>query len=300
MDWAVLAILHAAAQGWISILDKYNASRLVRDVRTYYLLLGAFSISVGIVVAIIAPFPAGISWAPVAKGALGSLALGGSLMLMFLVYRTHEVSRVVPITQSYPIFVAIIATLFLGESLNFIHWFAILITVAGVVLISFQRVPGKGGIPLGRPFVLMSLASLGIAIFNILSKSALADISVWNMYTINNLGVGSAFIVMSLKRSVAREALTVVRQPTGLVLIAAVLGVNFIGATLLFSAFEVGPVSLISTIAGTRPVFVFAYTVLLSLIVPRFLHEPMTPRVLAVKSASIALIVGGGSTLVLA
>jgi drug/metabolite transporter (DMT)-like permease len=300
MDWAVLAILHSASQGWISILDKYNVSRLVRDVRTYYLLMGTLSITVGIVVAIAAPLPAGGSWVPVAKGALGSLALGGALMLMFLVYRTHEVSRVVPITQSYPIFVAIIATLFLGESLSFIHWGAILLTVAGVVLISFQRVPGKGGIPLGRPFVLMTLASLGIAIFNILSKSALADISVWNMYAVNNLGVGFAFIMMSLKRSVVREALVVTRRPTGVLLIVAVLGVNFVGATLLFSALEVGPVSLISTIAGTRPVVVFAYTVLLSLVVPRFLHEPLTPRVFVLKSVSIALILGGGSALVLA
>jgi drug/metabolite transporter (DMT)-like permease len=300
MDWAVLAILHSAAQGWISILDKYNVSRLVRDVRTYYLLMGTLSIVVGIVVAIAAPLPVGVSWAPMAKGALGSLTLGGSLMLMFLVYRTHEVSRVVPVTQSYPIFVAIIATLFLGETLNFIHWGAILVTMAGVLLISFQRIPGKGGIPLGRPFVLMTLASLGIAVFNIMSKSALADISIWNMYTINNLGVGLAFLAMSLRRSVVQEALTVARRPISLALIAAVLGVNFVGTTLLFSAFEIGPVSLISTIAGTRPVFVFAYTVLLSLIVPRFLREPLTPRVLALKSMSIALIVGGGSALVLA
>ena len=300
MDWAVLAILHSTVQGWISILDKYNASRLVRDVRTYYLLMGVLSIAVGVVVIIAAPLPPGVSWVPVAKAVLGSLTLGGALMLMFLVYRTHEVSRVVPVTQSYPIFVAIIATLFLGETLKLIHWGAILVTVAGVALISFQRVPGKGGIPLGRPFVLMTLSSLGIATFNVLSKSALADISVWNMYAINSLGVAAAFIPMSLRRSVVQEAIVVARRPIGLLMVVAVLGVNLVGATLLFSAFEVGSVSLVSTIAGTRPVFVFAYSMILSQIVPRFLHEPVTPRVLMQKSVSIAMIVGGGSGLVLA
>ena len=82
-------------------------------------------------------------------------------------------------------------------------------------------------------------------------------------------------------------------------MVVAVLLVNLIGATLLFASLENGPVSLVSTIAGTRPVFVFVYALLLSYILPRFLQEQLTRRVFALKSVSIAMIVGGGSGLVL-
>ena len=299
IDWAILAILHSASQGWISILDKYNSSRLVQEVRTYYLLLGALSIPVGVAVLLLAPFPENVPLMAIFKAILGSLALGAALMLMFKVYRTHEVSRVVPITQSYPIFVAIIATLFLGEHIGIASWACILITVVGVILISLQRTPGKSSIALGRPFILMLLASFGIAIFNILSKSALAHISVWNMYAINDLAVGASFIAMSLKKTIMLEASQVMRRPQSMAMVVAVLLVNLIGATLLFASLENGPVSLVSTIAGTRPVFVFVYALLLSYILPRFLQEQLTRRVFALKSVSIAMIVGGGSGLVL-
>jgi drug/metabolite transporter (DMT)-like permease len=299
VDWATLAFLHSGLQAWVSILDKYNVSRLVRDVRTYYLQLGTLSVFLGIFTLVVFPVQDGASTSSVLQAIGSGLARGAALMITFIVYQTQEVSRVVPVTQSFPIFVAIIATLFLGEILGPLEWAAILVTVAGVVLISFQRVPGKGGIPLGLPFLFMVGISLLLALSSVLSKSALAEISVWNMYSFTILFAGGSFLALGARRHTIREALYLARTPRGVLLPVAVMLVTLGGNLLLFASFERGPVSLASTIVGTRPLFVFIYSALITWLLPRVLYEPLSPKVAVVKVASIAMIVGGGATLAL-
>ena len=54
-----------------------------------------------------------------------------------------------------------------------------------------------------------------------------------------------------------------------------------------------GPVSVVSTVMATRPLFVFFYSTLFSLPAIRLLEEPLERNTLAVKLASVALIVIG-------
>jgi drug/metabolite transporter (DMT)-like permease len=299
VDWATLAFLHTGLQAWVSILDKYNVSRLVRDVRTYYLMLGVLSLGFGIVTIVLFPVQDGAPTTAILLAIASGLARGSALMITFIVYQTQEVSRVVPVTQSFPIFVAIIASIFLDEILGPLEWGAILVTVAGVVLISFQRVPGKGGIPLGLPFLFMVGISLLLALSSVLSKAALADISVWNMYSFTIIFAGGSFLTLGLRAHTIREALALVRTPRGVLLPITVMLVTLGGNLLLFSSFERGPVSLASTIVGTRPLFVFIYSALITWLFPRVMYEPLTPKVAMVKLVSIALIVSGGVTLAL-
>ena len=299
MDWATLAFLHTGLQAWVSILDKYNVSRLVRNVRTYYLMLGVLSLGFGIVTIVLFPVQDGTPTTAIFLAIGSGLARGSALMITFIVLQTQEVSRVVPVTQSFPIFVAIIASLFLGEILGPLEWGAILVTVAGVVLISFQRVPGKAGIPVGLPFLFMVCISLLLALSSVLSKAALADISVWNMYSFTIIFAGGSFLTLGLRVHAIREALTLVRTPRGVLLPIAVMLVTLGGLLLLFASFERGPVSLAATIVGTRPLFVFIYSALITWLFPRVMYEPLTPKVAMVKLVSITLIVSGGVTLAL-
>lgn len=47
--------------------------------------------------------------------------------------RSEEPSRVIPVVQTFPMFVAILAVPLLRESLGYIDWVSILMTVAGAV-----------------------------------------------------------------------------------------------------------------------------------------------------------------------
>jgi hypothetical protein len=61
----------------------------------------------------------------------------------------------------------------------------------------------------------------------------------------------------------------------------------------LLIAIANGPVSLVSALLGTRPIFVLAGTLLLGLVAKEFLSERMTRHDLAVKSAATAAVVVG-------
>jgi drug/metabolite transporter (DMT)-like permease len=66
------------------------------------------------------------------------------------------------------------------------------------------------------------------------------------------------------------------------------------GYILSFWAMANGPVSLVSTVMGSRPCFVFLYTVLLSRVFKgALLEEYLNKGIIILKIVSIALIVGG-------
>jgi small-conductance mechanosensitive channel len=65
------------------------------------------------------------------------------------------------------------------------------------------------------------------------------------------------------------------------------------GIILSFWAMELGKVSLVSTILGTRPAFVFIGAVALTRIFPGVLEERLTRNVAFIKTVSIALIITG-------
>jgi drug/metabolite transporter (DMT)-like permease len=62
---------------------------------------------------------------------------------------------------------------------------------------------------------------------------------------------------------------------------------------LMIAATKLGPVSLVATIVGTRPVFILLYGTVLSLPRLRILNESLDPKALAIKTASVAMIIGG-------
>jgi uncharacterized membrane protein len=71
------------------------------------------------------------------------------------------------------------------------------------------------------------------------------------------------------------------------------------GIILSFWAMERGPVSLVSTILGVRPFFVFIYALALSRIFPAVLNERISRSIATIKIISIGLIIGGVTLLTL-
>ena len=66
-----------------------------------------------------------------------------------------------------------------------------------------------------------------------------------------------------------------------------------IGIVLSFWALERGPVSLVSTIVSSRPIFVVMYALILSRISPMFLERQPGKGMLALRLVATAMIVSG-------
>jgi len=62
---------------------------------------------------------------------------------------------------------------------------------------------------------------------------------------------------------------------------------------LMITATKLGPVSLVATVTGTRPVFILLYSTLLSLPSLKVLSESLDSRSLTVKLVSVMMIIGG-------
>jgi len=181
----------------------------------------------------------------------------------------------------------------LGEALNYLQWLAIFMTVAGAVLISI-RWQGQGrGARLRKTFILLLASSLLFGVSNTATKYALDYFSFWNMYSISDICYGTAFFLIAARPSVLRELRDMKERGTALKLVAFNETLTLGGYILSFWAISMGPVSLVSTIMGTRPCFVFLYALALSRAFPWLLDERLSRRILILKIVSIALIVGG-------
>ncbi|MCH7785954.1 MAG: EamA family transporter [Chloroflexi bacterium] len=297
MNWIILSLASAFAFGVVSILDKVLLMRYISNARTFLVMIGLLQIALS---AIVIPFTPVFSYSfdVSAVAFVSGLLWGTSLVTMIWAMSTQDVSRVVPIASTFPVFVAIMAMLFLSESLSILHWVAIVVTVAGAAFISLNPTSPSSRVPLDSSFFLLLLGSMAFGGGQLLSKAVLDDMDVWSLYILRGAGLGTIAIALMFRPSVLpdiRRALSDVKTMS--LFLTAEGATVFVGVTLSLWAISLGPVSLTSTLMSTRPLFVFVLSVLASSSVWRLLDEPLDRKTLANKLISTTMIVAGISAI---
>jgi len=211
VDWISIAVLAAAALGLVNILDSHLISRRMPSLRAFLLPVGLIVLVPGLVFFYLFPLPEEVGAWPLIVALASAILRVASVTILFYTLKREEVSRAVPVVSTYPIFVAIMAIPLLGETLDYLHWIAIIVVVAGAVMVSVKRSPGSANW-LGSTFLLLFGASLLMAMADVASKYALAYISFWNMYWISALSIAAIFLLISLRPHVIRE-LGNIKQP---------------------------------------------------------------------------------------
>ena len=129
--WIILALVAAATLGVVNLTDKRLLDHHLPGVSTLYLW---------IVLVLLVYIAGGVAVTGVPRDAApdiilvalaSGLGLGLGYALLFVGLKVAEASRAVAITQVYPIFVALLAVLFLGEILNVLQWAAITLVALG-------------------------------------------------------------------------------------------------------------------------------------------------------------------------
>ena len=298
--WVALAIASAAALGLANIAHK----RLLDNYLDGVGVLGAGSILTrlvpGVIVLAIIGWPDDAPPAAVAIGILSGVSLGAGLALLFLGLKLGEASRAVAISQTNPILVALLALAFLDEPVSPLQWAAILLVVAGAILVSVEGIGAAAGRRLfrltpGLTALVGSSAGLGIAFF--LAKLALSDLSPWLVFALQELGMAPVFAVFGRPDNWRRLRRGLRTAPA---LATFLIGEGILPqlAIILFIwSFNIGPVSLGAAILATRPLFVFVVGSLLSWRMLGLLRESLGPAALAAKLAAIVMIVAGTTLL---
>lgn len=294
VDWISIAVLSTVILGLVSILDSHLISKRLPSLPAFLLPVALISLVFGIVFSFLYPLPENISSWPLMVAVASAILRISSIIILLYTLKREEVSRVVPMASTYPIFVAIMAIPLLAETLGYLQWIAIIIVVAGVVMVSVKRSPSGSTSWLGATFLLLSGSSLLMAVADVTSKYALGYISSWNIYWISILTTSIIFLFISLRPRVIRE-LTNIKQPAStLVLLVFKEALAMTGIAMMFWAMKLGPVSLVSAITSSRPIFVVIYALILNRVQPMFLLEGKSGRgVLAVRLIATAMIAGG-------
>ena len=293
VDWVSIAVLSTAVLGVVNIIDSHLISRRMPSLRAFLLPASIFSLLYGLVIFYLFPLPDDIGIWPLMVTVASGIARTIALFILLYTLKKEEVSRVIPMTSTYPVFVAIIAVPLLGETLNYLQWIAIIIVVAGAAIVSTRRSPSGSTTWLGRAFFLLVGSSLLMAVANVATKYALAYMSFWNMYCITIFCMSGIFMLISLRPRILKELSNMKRRNSAITLLALNEILVVAGIVSLFWAMEKGPVSLVSTIASSRPIFVVIYAIILSRTSPMFLEWHTGKRMLVLRLIAIAMIVGG-------
>jgi len=305
-----LSLISAASYGIIAVIDKRLLDKHMPSLASYFLWVGMATLVYGFVFLGLSDYPVGVSATRLAVGAVSGLCWGGAIAMMFWGFKLQEVSRASATLVTFPVFVALFASLFLGESLGYGQWLAIGVVVFGALLISisqptisifmkvnrYWRTEGpknRSHIRFTVAFPILIGSSLLTAGGHLAGKYALQELSV---PMVTSMGFFGTAIVLAMfwRPKAFREIRQVVRSKEALLLllISEVILIP-IAVTSMIAATKLGPISLVATIAGTRPIFVFLYSTILSIPSIHLLNESLDRRTLVVKLASVAMIITG-------
>lgn len=232
---------------------------------------------------------------------LSGVGFGAGYCLLIAGLKIDEASRSVAITQIYPIFVALLSVLFLGEILNPWQWVAIALVVLGAILVSLPGAAnGLAALKPTRatPLLLFSGLLLGVSFFA--AKVALLETSFWTVFIYQQIGMLLVFLFF-IRPSLCRQLWNALHRRSTLTLLLVGEGIlpliYLIGG---LQAANLGPISLVSALIATTPLFVFLLATLLSLGRRHLMEETLTRPALTLKFTAIAMIVLGVGALSLA
>lgn len=294
MSWIVITLLSAAILGMIGVLDKAFLHHYARSYRTLTLLIGLGQMPIGIVLIALSPWDdltvGAAGWA-LAAGILGGL----SGVVLFRVMAKREVSRTVPVVQTFPIFVAPLAVVFLDERLRIFDWLAILATVLGAIMISMRSGDGGRGVTIDRTLYQLLGASLLLAGMSIAAKQAVEQMPVLLTHGIRSVGVAATLMAFTLRPEPVIELRRMVEERSPAL---ALFGVNeFLiantGLVLNLWATSLGPVSLVTALTASTSLFLLVYSTLLGLRFRGMLGEQVGRRAVIVKAVATTLLVTG-------
>lgn len=292
LNWILPAIASPFVYALVSIGDKWILSTLKLRIESFNLFVGGTQLIIALVILLVlgnpdAPFQS------IASAFGGGMIWGLALILLFWTLRSEEIGRVVPVSQTSPVFAAILGVFFLGEQLQWWGWTAVLLVVAGAAIVSADPQKIKsGGFKKIYLWVVLAAALIGVA--QVLLKIASEHLGVWHNMSIRGSGMFLTLALPVLRPSVVRDLISFITIKKTAIPVLAIEGIGPIfGNGFLLLALANGPVSLVSALLGTRPIFILLLTLAFAPLAKRALNEQFTRADVITKTVSTAAVVGG-------
>lgn len=289
MQWALFALLTGFIYSISSVLDKLVLSKWVKDPFLPSVIVAFSGMLSGFIILSLRGYPD----VPVLIIAL-TLVAGSLNFLTILFYleavKVEEVSRVVPLFRMSPIFIAIMAVLFLDAVLEWSQYLGMILLVGGAILISTRK---------GQHFAhnkglrFMLLATICTGGNATLIKYSLGFMDFWEAYSISRIG-GCLSVVPFLW--LLKDRLLEAGKNAGISVIALIVFTSILVLCANFSltvARSLGDITLVSALTSTQSFFVLLITSVLSKWYPLLMKEDLLKGTIARKIIAILLMTVG-------
>ncbi|MEC8913185.1 MAG: EamA family transporter [Chloroflexota bacterium] len=294
MEWMVFAAASAFTFALVSVLDKILISDHVGSGKIFVAGVGGAQVLLGIATLPLATF-SGFDASVITVALLSGVFSGTYLIGMFIIMESQDVSRVVPVVSTYPIFVAFLAFLFLDEHVSIFAWACVIVTVVGAAMVSLapKSINSTEGVGiLALLFLLLASMSFGLSQF--LSKTIAEEMTMWTQYSLRAFGGGITCGLLIFLPGVRQGLVTLFTNfKTMMVFSITEIVLVFFAILFFFLSVYSGEIYLTATVMATRPLFVFGLTLLLSIPMIGLFKESVRGKAMATRATGIVLTVGG-------
>ena len=104
MEWMWFSLASAFTFALVSVLDKLLISKHVDNAKVFIVTVGVAQFCLGLVAVPVSAF-SGITLATMTVVIFSGISSGMYLVIMFQIMESQDVSRVVPVVSTYPVFV---------------------------------------------------------------------------------------------------------------------------------------------------------------------------------------------------
>lgn len=309
--WMIMALLVPFTLGIVNVIDKLVVEKFSPSIFFYAFWIGLMEIPVGCILLLAVSWD-GPDWWAIAGGLVLGMVRSGSLIMLLTALRHGQLARVAPVYYLYPIMVAPMSAIFLGDTLELIIWGAILLSVAGAGLVTWQGgdgavVSGQGGAvailyrvrgyfsqPKAQGFAFM--AAFFFASSSVFASWVLDSEPFWDVFAASRIGLGIGAGGAALcTANVRRHALGMIRVPSYMALVVLSEITVSVAILLNLRALDLGPASEVTAIGALQPAVILAYSVGLFLLWPRMYAEWVTTKsivtqVLGIVAISVAVV----------
>lgn len=298
MNWFGFALIAPAIWAVANHIDKHVVTKYFKGgaAGAPMIVTGVMGLLVIMIVAVLNPSVFQVSFKYGLIIAVNGMFYIFAIIPYMYALQRDEASKVVPLFQLTPIFIYILALIFLGEVLNLKQVTASLLIILGSFALS-SELTGKSFKIKKEALGLMALACLMFAINTVVFKKFInSDVSFWTNIFWTYVGVALSGLILFAVIRPYRESIIVLlknRAYSALLLVGFSELISLIARLFFYFATTLAAVALVQTVGGFQPLFVFVYGILITLFIPRLQPESLLRKHLTQKAVSIILILLG-------
>lgn len=239
-------------------------------------------------------FPVTVEFEIIAKAWSIGVLQAFTLIFMFWMLKREDPSRVIPAMQTSPIYVALLAWMIFGESLSTLQWTAVLLAVGGSIMASVRigSLSPNGKVGFQPIFLLLAVGALLMASSQLITKSIVDDLSTLHIVSLRGIGLFTIMWAVFARPTALRGLGSFLKQPKRAPWLIIAEGIMpFNGHLLITYAIGKGPIALVSSLGGARPIFVFSMSALGAWLAPSLIYEKFTRPDMALKLVSASMVV---------